>query len=100
MALTAAERETVISFSDVDNVAVIYSASPVFIRKMDRLLLENPNEFQELIDRRQYMDEEKNIIQSKTYTMPKHLISIRTKSRTYTDEQREAMAERMRNIRK
>lgn len=100
MSLTAAEREVVISFSEADGVAVVYSASPVFMRKMDRLVLDNPTEFKELTERRQYVDEEKKIIHSKTYTMPKHLISLRGKSRSYTDEQREAMAERLRAIRK
>lgn len=99
MALTAAEREVVISFSEADGEAVVYSASPVFMRKMDRLVLDNPTEFKELTDRRQYVDEQKKIIHSKTYTMPKHLISIRSKSRTYTDEQREMMAERLKAIR-
>ena len=36
---------------------------------------------------------------SKTYTMPIHLISIRTKSREYTDEQRAIMAERLKAVR-
>ena len=39
MALTAEEREVVISFSDADNLATVYTASPKWIRKFDRLVL-------------------------------------------------------------
>ena len=42
MALTAEEREAVISFSDADNLATVYTASPKWIRKLYRLVLENP----------------------------------------------------------
>ena len=96
MALTAEEREAVISFSDADNLATVYTASPKWIRKFDRLVLENPTEYAELTSRRQYAGTD---VISKTYTMPIHLISIRTKSREYTDEQRAIMAERLKAVR-
>lgn len=96
MALTAEEREVVISFSDADNLATVYTAPPKWMRKFDRLVLENPTEYTELIKRRQYVGTD---IVSKMYTMPIHLISIRTKSREYTDEQRAIMAERLKAVR-
>lgn len=96
MALTAEEREVVIGFSDADNLATVYTASPKWMRKFDRLVLENPTEYAELINRRQYVGTD---IVSKMYTMPIHLISIRTKSREYSDEQRAVMAERLKAIR-
>lgn len=96
MALTAEEREVVIGFSDADNLATVYTASPKWMRKFDRLVLENPTEYTELIKRRQYVGTD---IVSKMYTMPIHLISIRTKSREYSDEQRAIMAERLKAVR-
>lgn len=77
MALTAEEREVTISFSDADNLATVYTASPKWMRKFDRLVLENPTEYAELTSRRQYAGTD---VISKTYTMPIHLISIRTKA--------------------
>lgn len=90
--LTRYEQEVIINFNAEDETATIYTANPVWIRKMDKLVEQNPEQFemyrQEKLDGR---------IISKAYKFPKRFVSIRSKDvkRELTEEQRAAMAERL-----
>ena len=42
------EREVIIRFSDADSEANLYTASPVWIRKFDKLVAEHPENFREV----------------------------------------------------
>lgn len=89
------ERETIIRWDDGSDEASFYTASPVQMRKMDRLCAEHPESFR--VKHEFLTDGE---VSGKDYTIPKNFVSIRTKPRTVsmTDEQRAAMSERMRAL--
>ena len=81
------ERESIINFNVGDDMAELYTADPVWMRKMDKLTEANPEQFR-LKDEQFYNGE----VISKTYTLPKRFISIRSKERVsaMTEEQKEA----------
>ncbi len=89
------ERETIISFNAGEDAAVLYTADPVWMRKLDRLAEQNPEQFRP--GRAEYYQGE---AVAKRYSFPKKLLSIRSKSITLTDEQRAERAARLRNGRK
>lgn len=95
--LSRYEQETVINFNAEEDEADIYTADPVYIRKFDKLVKENPEQFK-------FKEEQKleGRIISKRYLFPKKFISIRTKERTsdLTEEQRENARQRMKQLRK
>lgn len=89
--LTAAERATSINFDDSTDRADIITVCPVWIRKFDKLCEENPEQFKCVEwDTQRYNGK---IIQ-KRYTFPKRFLSIRSKDREYTKEQKQAMIAR------
>lgn len=92
----ASEREVIISFDDGSDMANLYTANKVWIRKMDKLVEEHPESFK---FRRQ--ETYKGEVIAKDYTFPKRFVSIRTKDieRTITDEQRKRASDRMRAMR-
>jgi len=94
--LSGFEREVVICFNAADDTSDLYTADPVYIRKLDKLVRQNPEQFKEI--RQEKLDGQ---IIAKRYELPKAFISLRGKKRknTMTEEQRKAAAERMRNIR-
>ena len=96
MSLNAYERETIISLCDGEDTATVYTASPKWMRKFDKLSSENPEEFKELTERRQFDDEG---VVSKMYTMPKECVSSRRGRQKLSEEQRAVMAERMKALR-
>lgn len=51
--LTQEERETTIRFDPVEKVAQIYTSDPVYIRKLDALCAEHPDEYR-LVRRDEY----------------------------------------------
>lgn len=87
MKLSREEQEVHISFSAVEDNAVIYTSYPPWMRKLDKLASKNPASFQCL----------KSDRVSRTYTMPKELISIRSRKRTLslTKEQKEQIEKRL-----
>lgn len=95
--LTAVERESVITFNSAEENADIYASDPVWIRKFDKLVEQNPEQFK-MIEEFKY---EGDVI-AKRYLFPKRFLTIRTKDivSTMTDEQRAEQAERMRQIRR
>lgn len=90
MALGRYEQETIINFDAEEDTAELYTANPVWIRKMDKLIKQNPEQFK-LGESGQY---EGKVI-AKRYIFPKRFISIRSKDRTLTDEQRADMVARL-----
>lgn len=93
--LSRYEQETIIRFDEEGPEAKLYTASPVWMRKMDKLTAENPADFREI-----RAEKCQGEICAKTYTFPKSLITIRTKARasSMTEEQKAAAAERIRAI--
>lgn len=83
------EQEVTIGFNAADGTAEIYTTDPVWIRKMDKLVQQNPEQFKS--GRAETYQGE---IIAKRYTFPKRFISIRSKGRTITDEQRAELAAR------
>lgn len=97
MGLTRLEQETIITFNVEESMAVLWTADPVWIRKMDKLVENNPNEFKQT--GQETMD---GVVVQKRYEMPKKLVNVRAKSavgRKMTDEERELAAERLRQAR-
>ena len=88
MNLTRYEQEVVINFNADEDVAIVYSANPAWIRKMDALVREFPDVF--------HIKRQTDI--SKTYEVPKRLVRIR-KPRELSSIQRNNL-EKMRDIKK
>lgn len=86
--LTREEQETIITACAADELAEVYTSDPIYIRKMDKLVERDPEN---------YKVKAKNSY-SVTYTMPKRLLGFRV-PRVLTDEQKEAIAERFRRSR-
>ena len=82
MKLTAYERETVILFNDGDDQAILDTASPVMIRKMDKLCSRSDG-INRVSGGEQYT----------RYVFPKKLISIRI-PRQLSESQRAELASR------
>ncbi len=85
------EQETIISYNAADEQAQIYTCYPPMIRKLDKLAADNPGEWQVLREQGA----------GKTYTCPKGLITVRSRSRgcrELTDEQKRMAQERMQKI--
>lgn len=88
MNISREEQETIINFSADDKTAQVYTCDPVYIRKMDKLCERCPESYK-VIKQDEY---------SKTYSMPKKLVSFRI-PRELTEEQRVAAAERLAKMR-
>jgi hypothetical protein len=95
MALTNIERETIITFNAAEDTAEVYTADPVYIRKLDKLCEQFPDTYK-------FMEElsTKRCKESKTYSMPKRLVKFRSPiTRKISEEQRSELAERLRKAR-
>ncbi|MFW5669718.1 MAG: hypothetical protein ACOCM4_10810 [Acetivibrio ethanolgignens] len=90
------EQETTIGFNASEDVAELYTADPVWIRKMDKLVEQNPEQF-----KTGKVECYQGKVISKRYSFPKRFITIRTKDKvsTMTEEQRQKAAERMKRAR-
>lgn len=83
--LTNAERETIINFNDAEKTAEIYTCNSGWMRRMEALAAERPDEV-----RKTKTDEV-----SATYIVPKKWVKIRP-PRILSDEQREQMSQKAR----
>ena len=92
--LTAVERESVITFNSAEENADIYASDPVWIRKFDKLVEQNPEQFK-MIEEFKY---EGDVI-AKRYLFPKRFLTIRTKDITLSDEQKAERAKRLNAMR-
>ncbi|MBD5479575.1 MAG: hypothetical protein HDR14_09830 [Lachnospiraceae bacterium] len=92
MAFLKIEQETLISFNAGEDTAELYTADPVMIRKMDKLVSENPEQFKGEVHSR-YQGK----VYAMNYILPKRFISIRTKDivRNTTEKQRERAREQL-----
>lgn len=87
--LSLYEQEVVINFNAGEDTATIYTAMPKWIRKLDKLVEEHPENFE------QYRQETMGgKVISKSYRCPKDLIRLASGRRTVSEEQRKAAAER------
>lgn len=89
MNITRLEQETIVNFNAAEDTASVYTADPVYMRKLDKLCEREPASYK-LVKR----DKD-----GKWYEMPKRLVRFAT-TRIMTDEQKEAAAERKPNIRR
>ena len=90
--LSKYEQEVVINFNAGEEEADLYTANQAWIRKMDKLMEQNPEQFK-LIK----VDTCQREAVAKRYSFPKRFITIRSKDvkRDLTDEQRAELAERL-----
>jgi len=82
--LSKAEKETIITYDEEENIATIYTCSLPVMRKLDKLCAKSPDNYK-LIKKDKY---------SKTYTTSKKLIRFGC-PRNLSDEQRDAIRERL-----
>jgi hypothetical protein len=87
MNITRLEQETIVNFNAAEDIASIYTADPVYMRKLDKLCEREPMSYK-------LVKQDKD---GKWYEMPKRLVRFAT-TRIMTDEQKEAAAERMRKM--
>lgn len=91
MGLSIEEQEIHINASRDEEFATAYCSDSTWITKMDKLVAKSPELFEVIAE---------NDV-SKTYRFPKRLLSVRSTiiQREYTDEQRQAMADRLKAAR-
>lgn len=96
MGLSRYEQEVTIGFNAEEDTAEIYTADPVWIRKLDKLVEGNPEQFKP-----GSVEKYQGKVISKRYTFPKRFITIRSKDmkRDLTDEQRAEIAARLNGTR-
>ena len=89
--LTTDEQEVVIQGGSNDEVFQMYCSDNTWITRMDKRVAKSPNLFK-VIAETEF---------GKTYEFPKRLLSVRSTivKRDITDEQRQAMKERLANAR-
>lgn len=85
--LTQEERETTIRFDPVEKVAQIYTSDPVYIRKLDALCADHPDEYH-LVRRDEY---------GARYTAPAKLIRF---GKPPSEARRELMRQNAQHMRK
>ena len=90
------ERETIINFTDADSNVNFYTANPRWIRKLDKLVAEHPENFRE-VKRETYQGK----VIAKDYSFPSRFLRIRSRDikRNLTDEQKQAATERLKAYR-
>lgn len=95
--LSRVEQEVSITFNAGEDVADFYTADPVWIRKLDKLVSQNPKQFRA---KKEYFHEGKII--AKRYEFPKRFVTIRSKDvkKELTEEQRVELANRLKDQRK
>lgn len=90
------EQETIINFTRNSDKATIYTSDTTMRTKLHNLSMKNGKDWVLLNQDTDSVDHE---VVSETYQCPKKLISLRALSRTLTEEQRMAAAERLRKAR-
>ena len=94
--LSKVEQEVVITFNAGEDPADFYTADPVWIRKLDRLVEQNPDQFKQ-----GRVEKYNGKVIAKRYTLPKRFISIRSRDvkRELTEEQRAEIGQRLNKAR-
>ena len=93
MQIPQSEQETTINIDRNGTFAEIYTSDTTKMTKLDKLVEANPNEWK--LVRTETCDGD---LVAKCYQCPKGYIRFAGKKREYTEEQRAAMAERLRSI--
>ena len=88
--LSREEQEVIITTSAADDLAEVYVADPIYMRRLDKRVEQDPDNYK-VKSRNTY---------SATYTMPKKLLQFRlpTAPRELTEEQRAELRERMKRL--
>ena len=93
------EQETTIQMDRDSDVATVYTSDYTYMTKLDKHVEGNPDEWRLVGISRLGGD-----IVGKTYECPKKFISFRSKTvtreREYTEEERRAIGERLKNAKK
>ena len=92
-----AERETIISIDETTDMWEIYTTQIGMMSKLDRFCESNPDEW-ECVNVRYFDSIDKQVI-SKTYRCKKNLVSFRSGTLKYSEEQKQAMRERLSKLR-
>ena len=87
--LSKVEMETIIGFNAAEETAELYTADPVWMRKLDKLVAQNPEQFKP-----GRVDTCQGEIVAKRYSFPKKFVAIRSREKQLTDEQRAELAAR------
>lgn len=90
--LSRTEQEVIIGFNAAEDTAELYTADPVWMRKLDKLVEQNPEQFKE--GRREiYQDK----VVAKRYIFPKRFITVRSKDKVMnlTEEQKSDIGKRL-----
>ena len=97
--MMTSEQDTVIQFSRDGETATVWTSDRTVMTKLDKLVKDGKNKLWRLKEESRLLDGE---LASKTYETDKRLISFRAniKKMEFTNEQKQAAAERMRNLRK
>lgn len=89
------EKETVISWDDSTRSAMLSTYNTAMIKKMDEYCKKHPKEYK--LHNEIILDDE---VVGKEYKFPKNLITVRQPTtRTMTEEQKKASAERLKKAR-
>ncbi len=90
--LSRYEQEVTIGFNAAEDTAELYTADSVWMRKLDKLVEQNPEQFKP-----EREETYKGEVVAKRYSFPKRFITTRSKDvkRELTDEQRAELAERL-----
>lgn len=89
--LSRIEQETIVNSNNAEKMAEVYTADPVMIRKLDKMVEKYPNTYKVV----------KQDDESKTYQFPKKLIRFGAPvTRVYTEEEKAKLREQLNNIRK
>ena len=87
------EQEVHINFGRDDKFATAYITNPVWIRKLDRCVEINPNDYSVIKEHTVKVE-----IIGKTYKFPKKYIKVQAKPRVMSEEQRQAARERFQKM--
>lgn len=89
--LNGYEKETIVNYNYIESECSVYSADPRVIKKLTDLATEFPDTYK-IIKSDKY---------GKEFVFPKKLIQFRKPvTRTYTEEEKQKMKERLENYRK
>ena len=89
--LTRIEQETIINANAEEKMAEVYTADPVMIRKLDKMVEKYPNQYKVI--------KEDDV--SKTYQFPKKLIRFGAPvTKVYTEEEKQKLREQFEKVRK
>lgn len=90
--LSRTGQEVIIGFNAAEDTAELYTADPVWMRKLDKLVEQNPEQFKE---GRQEIYQGKVV--AKRYMFPKRFITVRSKDKVMnlTEEQKADIGKRL-----